>query len=96
MSAKVNKLDENTEVATNPTSRYKITIKRDLCIGAASCVALAPDTFDLDGENIVIFKDGSWDPDDMILAAAQSCPVYAIIVEDLETGEQIFPDPTLN
>lgn len=86
-------LDENTQVGTSSKSKYKITLKRELCIGAASCVAIGNNTFDLDDQNIVIFKDGDWDEDDLILAAAQSCPVFAIIIEDIETGKQIFPEP---
>jgi ferredoxin len=95
MANQVQHIDENTQVGKSANGKYKITIKRDLCIGAATCVALAPDTFDLDGENIVVFKDGDWDDDEIILAAAQSCPVFAIIVEDTETGKQIFPDPDI-
>lgn len=92
MDTKITRPDPNTEVGENPKRRYRITIKRDLCIGAGSCVAIAPNTFDLDDKNIAIIKEGEWEEDDIILAAAQSCPVFAIIIEDLETGKRIFPE----
>jgi len=31
--------------------KYKLQVVRSLCIGAASCVAVSPTTFQLDGEN---------------------------------------------
>ena len=91
--ATVQKIDEHTDMAQAPNRKYKITIKKDLCIGAASCSAIASNTFGLDDNNIVFIKEGEWDEDEIILAAAQSCPVFAIIIEDLETGKQIFPEP---
>lgn len=91
MSAQLQDIDEDTQQGTSPQSRYKVTIKKDLCIGAASCAAIAPATFGMDDNNIVYIHEGEWDEDDLILAAAQSCPVFAIIIEDLTTGKQIFP-----
>jgi len=84
--------DENTQIATQTTRKYRITVKRDLCIGAASCAAIASQTFLMDDKNIAVIREEEWDEDDLILAAAQSCPVFAIIIEDVETGEQIFPE----
>lgn len=85
--------DKDTQVGTSKKSKYRITIKRDLCIGAVTCAALAGNTFDMDDDNIAIIKEEEWDEDELILAAAQSCPVFAIIIEDIETGRQIFPEP---
>lgn len=71
--------------------KYKVEVIRDKCIGAASCVAIAPGTFELDEENIakIIAQDG--DDDDTKLLGAQSCPTAAIIVTDTQTGEQVWP-----
>lgn len=85
--------DPQTQVGTSKKSRYRVTVKRDLCIGAASCAALAPNTFLMDDENIAVIMEKEWDEDELILAAAQSCPVFAIIIEDIATGKQIFPEP---
>ena len=86
----------------------KITIKvdPDLCIGAASCVTIAPETFQLNEENKADVLDHGQAPngrtykrvmevtDDekaMIILAAQSCPTMAIFIYD-ENGQQIFPE----
>ena len=71
--------------------RWKITIDRDLCIGAASCVALAGQTFELDGENKAIVLEGEGDPPELIKLAAESCPTKSIILIDEETGKQEYP-----
>ena len=73
-----------------PVGKYKVTILRDKCIGAASCVAIAPNVFALDNEQKVIII-GDDELDDIKLLAAQSCPTMAIIVTDIETGEQVWP-----
>jgi len=90
--AKVTMTDPNTQVGTSQKSKYRVIMKRDLCIGAASCAAIAGGVFEMDQDNIAIIKEGEWDEDELILAAAQSCPVFAIIIEDIETGKQIFPE----
>ena len=71
--------------------KYKVKIIRHLCIGAASCVAISPNVFALDGSNIAVFKDGGIDSDDDILAAAQSCPTKAIELFDAATGAKVWP-----
>ncbi|MBI2310179.1 ferredoxin [Candidatus Collierbacteria bacterium] len=71
---------------------YSVKVLRDKCIGAASCVAVAPKTFKLDSQNkaVVIKSTGDKDADDAILLAAQSCPTAAIEVYD-ESGKKIWP-----
>ena len=71
--------------------RYTVTVIRDKCIGAASCVAVAPQTFKLDDENKAIVLAQKMDTDENLLLSAQSCPTAAIIVTDDETGEQVWP-----
>lgn len=77
------------------TKKYRIKIDRNLCIGAASCVALAMKTFALDSENKAVVIEGDppagGDVPEMIKLAAESCPTKAIILEDSETGEQEYP-----
>lgn len=92
MAAQVKKIDDNQHIGTNSRSKYIVEILRDICIGAASCVAIAADTFQLDEENKVYMLESDWDEDEIILAAAQSCPVFAIIIKDAQTGKQIFPE----
>ncbi len=71
--------------------KYKIKVVRDLCISAASCVAVSPSVFQLDGESKAIIIEEGTDEAENILMAAQSCPTKAIIVTDAETGEQVWP-----
>jgi ferredoxin len=76
---------------------YKVKVDRDLCIGAASCIAVAPNTFELDSEGKAVIKkkDGSMtseyvnytdiaDEEVNIMNAAKSCPVNAIIITEVD------------
>lgn len=71
--------------------KYKVTVLRKACIGAASCVAVSPGVFQLDNENKAIVIDGASDLPENILLAAQSCPTKAIVIVDTETGQQVWP-----
>lgn len=68
----------------------RIEVDRDLCIGAASCIALAPETFELDGEGKAIVKKLDAHTQEEIMAAAESCPTKAISLYD-EDGNQVYP-----
>lgn len=68
----------------------KVEVKRDLCIGAATCVAIAPDVFELDDEMKAVVKNPKGADDATILEAARSCPTLAIYIYD-DAGKQIFP-----
>jgi ferredoxin len=70
--------------------KYKVKVIRSLCIGAASCIAVSPSIFELDGENKAVILNGQDTPEN-ILMAAQSCPTKAIIVIDTETNTQVWP-----
>ncbi len=68
----------------------KVRIDRELCIGISNCVAVAPTVFELDGENIAVVTDPTSVGEDKIMAAAESCPQNAVIVED-DKGRQLYP-----
>lgn len=70
----------------------RIEVKRDLCIGAATCVAIAPDVFELDDEMKAVIKNPTGADDNTIIEAAKSCPTLAIFIYD-DAGKQIFPVP---
>ncbi len=74
-----------------PLKISKVIVDRDLCIGAAPCVTVAPAVFQLDEENKAYVVDQKGADDETILLAAQSCPTQAIIVFD-EEGNQIYPE----
>ncbi|MDB4940170.1 MAG: hypothetical protein JWO40_595 [Candidatus Doudnabacteria bacterium] len=83
-----------------------LMVDRELCIGAASCVAVYPEVFQMDDENkAVILQKGdlktsektdvdllevSAVDDDTLMLAAQSCPTLAIYLYD-EAGTQMYP-----
>jgi len=84
----------------------KMTVDRGLCIGAGSCISAVQGVFELDEENkaVMLLKggaktsdasakgdlanEGATDAD--LFAAAQSCPVLAILLHDAD-GNQIYP-----
>jgi len=79
------------EHSTKTVRNYQITIDRTLCIGAATCVALAPRAYTLDSEAKAVFLDTlAEETDESLLLAAKGCPVAAITITD-KTGKQIFP-----
>ncbi|MBI2476898.1 ferredoxin [Candidatus Uhrbacteria bacterium] len=85
--------------------KIRIKVDEDLCIGAASCVTIKPDVFQLNAENKAIVLDPEdcqtetyerWlevtqEQYEQILLAAQSCPTLAIFLFD-ESGKQLFPE----
>ncbi|MBP9762854.1 ferredoxin [Patescibacteria group bacterium] len=68
----------------------RVEVDRDICIGAAPCVTVAPGVFQLDEENKAYIVDQNGADAETILLAAQACPVQAIFVYDDE-GKQIYP-----
>jgi len=86
--------------------KLRIKVDPDLCIGAASCVTIAPETFQLNDENKAVVLDHGTEPaprtyereievteaeKENVILAAQSCPTLAIFIYD-ESGAQLFPE----
>ena len=85
----------------------KVLVNRDLCIGAASCIAVMPEIFELDSENkaVILQKNGvknsgpatidafdvSSVNQETLRMAAESCPTKAIFLYD-EDDTQVYPD----
>ena len=81
----------NDNTSPRKVGRLTVTIDRDLCIGAASCIAVAPKAYELDDEAKAVFLDTiTEETEESIIDSAKSCPVAAIIIHD-ENGKQIFP-----
>ena len=72
--------------------KLKITIDRDTCIGDGMCCNDAPETFEMDDDQLAVVIDPVGDDRKTILDAAANCPVEAIKVEDTATGEQLYPE----
>lgn len=84
-------MDDNDPKVIRKIRKLTMRIERNLCIGAATCVALAPKAWALDDEAKAIILDTSdQESDDMLIEAAKGCPVMAIFITD-DTGKQIFP-----
>ena len=67
-------------------STFKIVIDRSLCSGFGTCAELAPEVFQL-SDGIAEARVGTSD-DPQVTDAAFACPMGAIAVFDLATGEQ--------
>ena len=65
---------------------YRVEIDRSLCEGMASCVKVAPDTFDLDAEGIAVLAGPAGEA---AVEAAECCPFAAISVFDHASGERV-------
>ncbi|MDV3244044.1 MAG: ferredoxin [Nitrososphaerales archaeon] len=90
------------EIVTSDGRKLTVSIAQDKCLGAMSCVTLAPAVFAYDTT-----EKGLWRRHDeplgmkeveegevgseAISLAAESCPYQAIKVRDAETGEVLFP-----
>jgi ferredoxin len=71
--------------------KLKVWVDRQVCVGNAMCESIAPKVFRLDDNRQSEAFDPNGDGEATILEAAENCPVSAIIVEDAETGERLFP-----
>lgn len=78
-------------VEEHQKGKYTVKVIREKCISAASCVAIAPGTFQLDEEGIAVILSETGDDPETQLLGAQSCPTAAIEIIDNETGEKVWP-----
>jgi ferredoxin len=62
----------------------RIAVDLTLCQGYAQCAFLAPDTFELAGQEALMYVP---EPDDgqreLVIRAAKACPVQAILVDEV-------------
>ncbi|MGW1667831.1 ferredoxin [Streptomyces sp. NPDC002324] len=71
--------------------RWHVEVDRALCIGSAQCTHLAPDAFRLDSAMQSHPTAPDTDANERILKAAEGCPVEAIAITLLGSGEPVFP-----
>ncbi len=84
-------MDDNDPKVTRKIRKLTMRIDRNLCIGAATCVAIAPKAWALDDEAKAIILDTvEEETDETLLEAAKGCPVMAIFITD-ESGKQLYP-----
>jgi len=79
------------QTITRKIRKYTMHIDQNMCICAATCVAIAPKAWTLNNEaKAVILDSANEESDETLLEAAKSCPVLAITITD-ESGKQVFP-----
>lgn len=74
-----------------PVKGYTVYVDRNLCIGAATCVAVSPKAFEMDPDaKAVVLKTATEDTIENIIEAAKACPTAAIFITD-DKGARVFP-----
>ncbi len=72
-----------------------VNVDKTLCIGCCSCEIIAPDVFQIDKNKNMNPKSSVINPKgagiNKIMNAAETCPTKAIIVENKNTNERLFP-----
>lgn len=68
-----------------------VRIDKTKCVGSTLCVQFTPGVFALDEKKQSKVADERGATNAALRNAAEECPVSAIILEDAETGEQVFP-----
>jgi ferredoxin len=68
----------------------EVTLIEDTCIGATACVAMAAHTWAINNQGkAVILDTAEQDSESAIIDSARVCPVAAIKIKRISTGEQI-------
>jgi ferredoxin len=72
-----------------------VDVDKSLCIGCCSCEMIAPDVFLINKNSRSNPKSSVINPKgagiNKIMSAAETCPTKAIIVENADTKERLFP-----
>ncbi|MGG7574028.1 ferredoxin [Streptomyces sp. BP-8] len=71
--------------------RWQVEVDRSVCIGSGMCVGAAPDGFRLDTARQAHPVAPEAEAAESVLAAAEGCPVEAIIITVAGSGEAVFP-----
>ena len=71
--------------------KLSVAVDHGLCVGNAMCITIATKGFTLNGDHQAIPADVDADSAELIIDAAENCPVAAIRVGDADTGERFFP-----
>ena len=69
----------------------RVWVDHGACVGNGTCLTIAPAVFVHNADRQSEVADPAGDTAAKILAAAESCPVSAIHVEDAQSGESLFP-----
>ncbi len=82
--------DETKPYGPIAVGNLELTMEEDTCIGATACVAMAAHTWAINNEGkAVILATADQDSESAIIDSARICPVTAIKIKRISTGEQI-------
>jgi ferredoxin len=84
MGARSEKFAERNEVV--------VQVDHDICVGFGDCVEAAPAAFALNDENLAVILEPDAVDLDSLRAAAEACPVSAILLFD-GSSKQVLPNP---
>jgi ferredoxin len=81
--------DELDPEARPDRRRMRVLVDLNRCLGYAQCVFLAPEVFELIGDEMLRYEPNP-DPAQRrrVLRAAAACPVRAIVIDRLDDAEQ--------
>ena len=86
---------ETSNVKKKPEVDLSVKVDPSLCIGCCSCETIAPNVFTVDKTTTMNPKsrvhNSKGAKNLKIINAAETCPTKAIIVDDLENNQRIFP-----
>lgn len=78
-------------MATETPQRLRVWIDRHKCVGSTMCIQYAPKVFGLNDQRQSHVINPEGDTAGKIREAAEQCPLNAIVLEDADTGERLFP-----
>lgn len=76
-----NQTPQNNSDQSVQIGSIKVSVDKNTCNGCATCVGIAPTTFELGSDGKSQVKAGSTDTPETIKLAAQSCPTNSIKIE---------------
>ena len=71
--------------------KLSVSVDHNLCVGNQMCISIATKALTLNDDRQAIPADVDADTEEVIIEAAEQCPMAAISVMDADTGEQLFP-----
>ncbi|GAA0457100.1 ferredoxin [Streptomyces olivaceiscleroticus] len=71
--------------------RWQVAVDRGVCIGSGLCASTAPEGFRLDSARQSHPVTDEMAAQEAVLAAAEGCPVEAIVITEVDSGEALFP-----
>jgi ferredoxin len=80
-----------SDIVERKVSGFTVKIERPNCIGSKNCINVAPDLFELDGDQICSFMVNTEGvSQELIVESCSVCPVSALYVMDKDNN-QIVP-----